>query len=66
LGAFNDSNDKQFHDRDIYVFCFRLSDGAITTYSSPDPLGIDIRTLALKVDPIGKRTYRHRDNGAGR
>jgi hypothetical protein len=57
LSAFNDPNDKQFHDRDINVFCFRLSDGTITAYSSPGLLGIDIRTLALKDDPIGKRTY---------
>lgn len=57
LSAFNDPNTKEFHDRDINVFCFRLSDGTITAYSSPGLLGIDIRTLALKDDPIGKRTY---------
>ena len=57
LSAFNDPNNKEFHDRDINVFCFQISDGTITAYSSPGLLGIDIRTLALKDDPIGKRTY---------
>jgi hypothetical protein len=57
LSAFNDPNSKEFHDRDINVFCFHISDGTITAYSSPGLLGIDIRTLALKDDPIGKRTY---------
>jgi hypothetical protein len=57
LSAFNDPNNKEFHDRDINVFCFQISDGTITAYSSPGLLGIDIRTLSLKDDPIGKRTY---------
>ncbi len=57
LSAFNDPNNKEFHDRDINVFCFHLSDGNITAYSSPALLGLDIRTLSLKDDPIGKRTY---------
>ena len=57
LSAFNDPNNKEFHDRDINVFCFHLSDGIITAYSSPALLGLDIRTLSLKDDPIGKRTY---------
>ena len=33
------------------------SDGKITAYESPALLNIDIRTLALKDDPIGKRAY---------
>ena len=57
LSAFNDPNNKEFHDRDINVFCFHISDGNITAYSSPALIGIDIRTLSLKDDPIGKRTY---------
>jgi cytochrome c len=24
LGEFNDKNNKQFHDRDLYVFCFNM------------------------------------------
>jgi hypothetical protein len=57
LSEFNDPNNKEFHDRDLYVFCFRISDGKITAYSSPGLLGIDIRTLSLKDDPIGQRAY---------
>jgi hypothetical protein len=57
LSGFNDPNNKQFHDRDLYVFCYSMSDGKITAYSSPALLGIDVRTLTLKDDPIGQRTY---------
>jgi cytochrome c len=57
LNLFNDPNDKDFHDRDLYVVCFNLSDGKITAYSGPALLGVDIRTLKLNDDPIGQRTY---------
>jgi cytochrome c len=57
LSEFNDPNNKQFHDRDLYVFCYNLSDGKITAYESPALLNIDVRTLALKDDLIGKRAY---------
>lgn len=57
LQAFNDPGNQQFHDRDLYVFCFAMSDGKITAYSSPGLLGIDIRSLKLKDDPIGQRAY---------
>ena len=35
LSQFNDQNNKQFHDRDLYVFCFNMSDGKVTSYSAP-------------------------------
>jgi hypothetical protein len=57
LSEFNDPSNKQFHDRDLYVFCYNLSDGKITAYESPALLNIDVRTLALKDDPIGQRAY---------
>jgi cytochrome c len=57
LSEFNDPNNKDFHERDLYVFCYDLSDGKITAYESPALLNIDVRTLALKDDPIGKRAY---------
>jgi hypothetical protein len=57
LSEFNDPNNKQVHDRDLYVFCYNLSDGKITAYESPALLNIDVRTLALKDDLIGKRAY---------
>jgi cytochrome c len=57
LSEFNDPNNKEFRDRDLYVFCYNISDGKITAYESPALLNVDIRTLALKDDPIGQRAY---------
>jgi hypothetical protein len=57
LAEFNDPDNKQFHDHDLYVVCFNMSDGKITAYSGPALLGVDIRTLKLNEDPIGQRTY---------
>jgi len=57
LSKFNDPSDQQFHDRDLYIFCFDISDGKITADSSNGLRGIDIRTLKLKDDPMGQRAY---------
>ncbi len=57
LLEFNDLNNKVFHNGDLYVVCYSISDGKITAYSSPALLGVDIRTLTLKDDPIGQRAY---------
>ena len=42
LAKFNDKDNKQFHDRDLYVFCF---------------MGADIRNLKVKDDPLGQRIF---------
>jgi hypothetical protein len=57
LREFNDPSNKQFRDRDLYVFCYKTSDGAITAYSGPELLGVDIRTLDYDGDPLGKRAF---------
>src|SRR6516165_907325 len=57
LTEFNEPDNKQFHDHDLYVVCFNMSDGKITAYLGPALLGVDIRTLSLNEDPIGQRTY---------
>lgn len=57
LRMFNDPDNKEFHDHDLYVVCYDMSDGKITAYESPALIGVDIRTLALKDDPIGQRVY---------
>ena len=57
LNAFNDQNNRQFHDRDLYVFCFNMSDGKVTSYSAAFLIGADVRTLTLVNDPIGQRAY---------
>jgi cytochrome c len=64
LREFNDPNNKQFHERDLYVFCYNLSDGKITAYESPALLNIDVRTLSLKDDPIGQRAFEAVQNSA--
>jgi hypothetical protein len=57
LNEFNDPNDIQFHDRDLYVFCYRMSDGKITSFSGPMLIGVDVRTLMLNLEPIGQQAY---------
>ena len=55
LTAFNDPDNKQFHDRDLHVSCFGAYDGKIT--AGQGLIGIDIRTLSFEDDPIGQRAY---------
>jgi hypothetical protein len=57
LKAFNDEKNKNFRDRDLFVFCFGLSNGNFTAYQSPLMLGTDVRELKLERDPIGQRAY---------
>jgi cytochrome c len=57
LSEFNDKNNKQFHDRDLYVFCYNMSDGKFTAHPSPAVMGVDVRTLKFKDDPFGQRGY---------
>ena len=62
LSQFNDPSNKQFRDHDLYVFCYNMSDGKITAYESPALLNVDVRSLSLRDDPIGKRTYEAAEN----
>jgi hypothetical protein len=57
LKAFNDEKNKDFRDRDLFVFCFSLPDGNFTAYQSPLMVGTDVRELKLQKDPIGQRAY---------
>ena len=57
LKQFNDKNDKPFHEKDLYVFCFNVGDGNFTAYQSPVMLGVDVRELKMQEDPIGQRAY---------
>ena len=34
-----------FHDRDLYILCFRTTDGKITSHINPDFIDKDVRTL---------------------
>jgi hypothetical protein len=57
LSEFNDKSNKQFHDRDLYVFCYNMSDGKITAHSNRALMGRDVRTLKLKGDTFGQRLF---------
>jgi cytochrome c len=58
LKLFNDEKNKQFRDRDLYVYCFNTADGKFTAFQSDMMIGTDIRDLKLPPDdPIGKRAY---------
>jgi hypothetical protein len=57
LKAFNDEKNKEFRDRDLYVFCFSLPDGNFTAYESPLMVGTNVRELKLGKDPLGQRAY---------
>jgi hypothetical protein len=56
LREFNDPDSKQFHDRDLYVSCFDISDGKFIA-APPAMLGMDIRTFKVGDDPIGQRAF---------
>ena len=57
LSGFNDKNNKQFHDRDLYVFCYNMSDGKFTAHPNPALMGTDVRIQRFKDDPFGQRGY---------
>jgi len=58
LKSFNDEKNKQFRDRDLYIYCFGLPDGIFTAYESPVLIGSNIRELKLPPnDPVGQRAY---------
>jgi hypothetical protein len=57
LKQFNDEKNKQFRDRDLFVFCFSLPDGNFTAFQSPVMLGTDIRELRLQDEPLGQHAY---------
>jgi hypothetical protein len=57
LKAFNDPHNKDFRDRDLFVYCFGTGDGKFTAYSMSALLGADIRTFKLYNEPMGQRAY---------
>jgi hypothetical protein len=58
LKAFNDEKNKDFRDRDLYVYCFSLPDGNFTAYQSPVLIGTNIKELKIPPnDPVGQRAY---------
>jgi cytochrome c len=56
LQEFNDPDNRQFHDRDLYVSCFDIADGKFIAAPSA-MLGMDIRTFNVGDDPIGQKAF---------
>ena len=56
LHEFNDADNKEFHDRDLYVSCFNIADGIFTAAPSA-MLGMDIRSFNVGDDPIGQKAF---------
>jgi hypothetical protein len=58
LKAFNDEKNKDFRDRDLYVYCFSVPDGSITAYQSPLMIGTNVKELKVPPNnPVGQRAY---------
>ena len=57
LKAFNDEHNNEFRDRDLYVYCFSMTDGKFTAYEEPFLLGADIRKLKLYGEPMGQQAF---------
>ena len=54
---FNDKDNKQFRDRDLYVFCFNTSDGKFMAHPNPALMGTDVRALKMQDDPLGQKLF---------
>ncbi len=49
--------DGPFRDRDLYVFCYNMTNGKFTAHSNPALMGTDVRQLKVKDDPLGQRIF---------
>jgi hypothetical protein len=56
LREFSDADNKEFHDRDLYVSCFNIADGIFTAAPSA-MVGMDIRSFNVGDDPIGQKAF---------
>jgi cytochrome c len=63
LAKFNDKSGG-FRDRDLYVFCYNVSDGKFSAHPNPALMGTDIRALKVKDDPLGQKIYDQTKEGA--
>ncbi|MDR3423399.1 MAG: cache domain-containing protein [Xanthobacteraceae bacterium] len=57
LSEFNDKSNKQFHENDLYVFCFNATTGNTLAHPNPALMGTDVRAFRFKDDPIGQRLF---------
>ena len=56
LAKFNDKAGG-FRDRDLYVFCYNMTDGKFTAHPNAALMGTDVRQLKMKDDPLGQRIF---------
>jgi cytochrome c len=63
LAKFNDKAGG-FRDRDLYVFCYNVSDGKFTAHPNPALMGTDVRALKVKDDPLGQKIFDATKEGA--
>jgi len=49
--------DGPFRDRDLYVFCYNMTDGKFTAHPNEKLMGTDVRQLKVKDDPLGQRIF---------
>jgi hypothetical protein len=64
IAKFNDKDNKSFRDRDLYVFCYNVSDGKFTAHPNPALMGTDVRALKVKDDPLGQKIFDATKEGA--
>jgi cytochrome c len=57
LAAFNDKGNKDYHDRDLYVFCYSMTDGKFAAHPNAALMGTDVRSLKVGDDPLGQRIF---------
>jgi hypothetical protein len=57
LTQFNDKDNKQFHDRDLHVFCYNVFDGKLTAHTNQALIGTDIRAIRDDDDPLGRGLF---------
>jgi hypothetical protein len=57
LSEFNDKSNKQFHENDLYVFCFNATNGDTLAHPNPALISTDIRAFNFKGDSIGQRIF---------
>jgi len=57
LVAFNDKANKDYHDRDLYVFCYNMTDGTFIAHVNPAMMGKDVRTIKVGDDTLGQRLF---------
>jgi signal transduction histidine kinase len=57
LAAFTDKSNKDYHDRDLYVFCYHMNDGIFTAHVNQTMMGKDVRTVKVGDDPLRQRIF---------